>query len=133
MSLAPEPIVQLEYLEKMLEGRNKGEEIDNKMLILHIRLLCQSKDKANRKKIVHELRANNYPLDDCLELCRKYEIKDAWAYLEERRGGSLGINKAIDLQFQVRKIRLTLIYKFLICTYRFSRSMLISASIKNAN
>ena len=63
MSLAPQPEVQLEYLEKMLEGREQGEEIDNSLLVLHVDLLCRSQDKKNKKRVVDELKNNNYPLD----------------------------------------------------------------------
>lgn len=107
LSLSPEPEVQLEYLEKMLEGRQQGDFIDDKLLVLHIELLCRLKDKRNSqgkkrgKTILETLMANDYPQDDCVELCKKHQIKDAWAYLERKRGGSSGIHQALSLQLEV--------------------------------
>ena len=109
-ALSPEPDMQLEYLDKMLEGRQQGDFIENKLLILHIDLLCRAKEKAGdhgksiEKRIIKALKMNDYPQDDCLELCRKYNIKEAQAHLERKRGGSAGIEQAIRLQFEVSKL-----------------------------
>ena len=122
MSLASEPEVQLEYLEKMLEGREQGDTSD-KMLNLHIELLCQLKDtkgpngKRRRNNILQALQSNYYPQDACLEICKKYQIKEAWAYLERKRGGPAGMTQAINLQFEV-KIK---IYCFLGVSLDFRR------------
>lgn len=105
LSLSPEPEVQLEYLEKMLEGRQQGDWVDDKLLVLHIELLCRLQKGPNgvnrRKKILQTLKAFDYPQDDCLEICKKYQIKEAWAYLEQKRGGTNGIETAVQLQFEV--------------------------------
>jgi hypothetical protein len=46
-----------------------------------------------------ELKMQDFPLDECLKVCTKYNVKEAQAYLLERLGA---IHQALDLYAQVR-------------------------------
>lgn len=47
--LAPYPKLQIEYLEKILLNRKKGEYVDDDLLIMHIELLCKD---PNEEKVL---------------------------------------------------------------------------------
>lgn len=104
-SLEASPELQLKYLEEELEEDDStataiksgrfSEEID-----LYIRLLCQSKDKTQRKKIPEKLKKYEtlYKLEDALYICEKNNVKSALSYLEERFGN---LDKATKYKIEV--------------------------------
>jgi len=90
--------LQLEVLEKFIAKHDENKKIDAELLILHIHLLALS-GKKNAKRIKDVIqRSNRYPLDACLEICQENDIKDAWAYLELKRGE---VYKAIGIVVEV--------------------------------
>jgi hypothetical protein len=44
-----------------------------------------------------------FPLDDAIEICKKYEILDAWAYLLVKSGGTGNSSIAIEIYFRLIK------------------------------
>ena len=91
-------VLKLEILENYLNKQDEKSRIDERVLIMYIGLLAQSELKQ-RKRIKRILQSSNkYPLAECLEICRKYSVKDAWAYLEVKQGK---VNNAINLSYQV--------------------------------
>lgn len=52
-------------------------------------------------QVLWELKKGQYPIDECLEICEKYRILDAQAYLLVKAGGQGHISAAISLYFQV--------------------------------
>jgi len=90
--------LQLEVLESFIRKHDENKKIDAELLILHIHLLALSSRK-NAKRIKDVIqRSNRYPVDACLEICQENDIKDAWAYLELKRGD---VNKAIEIVAEV--------------------------------
>lgn len=67
--------------------------VANELLILYVQLLCQIEPMRVRK----ELMTLDYPLDDCLDICLRYNVYDAAAYLFERSGN---IQKALELKLK---------------------------------
>ena len=50
---------------------------------LYVKLLCQ----FEKESVITYLKSNDqYPIDDCLRLCQKYDVSEARAYLLERTG-----------------------------------------------
>lgn len=87
------PEFKLDILEKYLKKQGKNFSINKNLLKLHIELLCESGLKQQRriKEILQG--SNEYPLNICLDICKKYMIKSAWAYLEFKQGNiSASIN-----------------------------------------
>ena len=80
--LSAYPNLQLEYMQRLLKERERGEKIDNDLLVLFIKLLCE----LDPTKVLAELMNYVYPLDECLKLCNKFGVNDAAAYLLERTG-----------------------------------------------
>jgi hypothetical protein len=84
------PRLQYEYLESLLgsESADRGEAaLGVQEQELYIKLLCQFDPSVVCSFLVtHE----NYNLDYCLELCQKYAITDATAYLLEHTGDLAG-------------------------------------------
>jgi len=81
------PEFKLDILEKYLKKQGKNfTTIDKNLLKLHIELLCESGLRQQRriKDILQD--SNEYPLNICLDICKKYMIKNAWAYLEFKQG-----------------------------------------------
>lgn len=101
------PDIQLEFIEKLTQTSRGLDVFDDNMITLHIKLLCQSKSKAKRKRVLFELSEyERYP-KECLSICKTYKVKDAWAFLEENVGTPEAIINTLDLRFEVpRKILL---------------------------
>jgi hypothetical protein len=94
------PERQLEILEKYLSNHEDYKEVDVELLVKHVSLLATT-GRKNRKRI-KEILSNNpiYPVAQCLEICKKQEIRDAWAYLEVRQGNvTVGIEIATKVRF----------------------------------
>ncbi len=99
------PDMQLEIVERYISTRTNNEEnkeIDPEILKKHISLLSQT-NKANKKRIREILQTSStqgiiYPVQPCLEICKKFDVKDAWAYLEFRQGNITG---AIEISFKI--------------------------------
>mmetsp|Transcript_6539 Transcript_6539/g.5869 ORF Transcript_6539/g.5869 Transcript_6539/m.5869 type:complete len:132 (-) Transcript_6539:697-1092(-) len=71
------------------------------MIELHIKLLCESNTARNRKRVLEELKNyGRYP-GSCLEMCKTHNVKEAWAFLEEIKGESEGIMRAIKIKFEI--------------------------------
>ncbi len=52
------------------------------LLLLHIRLLCEYR----KDDVIRYAKKKYYPLQECLEICRKYKANFATAYLLQRSG-----------------------------------------------
>ena len=94
------PEFKLDILEKHLKKQGKNFTTDTDLLKLHIQLLCESGLRQQRriKDILQD--SNEYPLNMCLDICKKYMIKNAWAYLEFKQGNiSASINMSHEVNF----------------------------------
>jgi len=89
-----DPTLQLEVLEKFLSKYDENKKIESEFLILHIHLLALNRKKGKKRVKDVLQRSNRYPLDACLDICQENDIKDAWAYLELKRGD---VAKAIEI------------------------------------
>jgi len=78
------PDLQLEYLKRILAKREEGIEVADNLLKLHIGLLCQ----LHPKEVLPEVKQFDYPLEDCMDICKRYEIKDAYAFFLEKNGNT---------------------------------------------
>lgn len=89
---------RLERLKTYIYKQDENSAIDEKILVLHIKYLAEAdlKESKTIKKIVQS--SNKYPLNACLQICKKHLIKDAWAYLELKRGKILD---AISITYDV--------------------------------
>ena len=91
--------IQLEYIELIIQSLIKKEfDIDegeleiNKILIMHINLLCELNQFD---KIVPAFRSCSlYPLEECLSCCEKVKAYEACIYLYLKEGS---VKKAFDL------------------------------------
>ncbi len=92
--------LQLEVLERYIAKRDENKPIESDLLALHIYLLANS-EKANKKRIKEVIqRSNRYPIEKSLAICQENDIKDAWAYLELKKGDYL---QAIKIAFEVKR------------------------------
>jgi len=99
LKLGRKPDVQLQFLEKIVHSSKSF--IDDELIELHIKLLCESPDEEHHKRVLPELEAyGRYP-PACLEIVKAHKMKEAWAFLEEKLGSANGILVAIDLRFEV--------------------------------
>jgi len=81
-ALEPFPKLQLDYLRGILSQRDIGLKVSDDLLILHIKLLCQ----LHPKLVLKEVSEYNYPLDECMKICKEYRVLDALALFTERAG-----------------------------------------------
>ena len=88
------PDLQLEYLRRILAKRSEGLVVPDNLLILHITLLCQ----LHPKQVLSEVKSHPYPLESCLGICEKYNIKDALALILEKNGN---ISQALETWIEV--------------------------------
>jgi len=91
------PRLQLNYLKGLLALREIGQNVPDKLLVLHIRLLCQ----LHPKQVIEEVKKTTYPLDACLKVCREYNIQNATAFFLERAGKLI---EALDINLSVKFI-----------------------------
>lgn len=95
------PDLKLEILEKYMRKQEKSFRIEDNILKLHIQLLAESSSSAQRRKVKDILqKSNEYPMGVCLDIVKKYSIKDAWAYLEFKQGN---VSAAINKSYEVRQ------------------------------
>ena len=52
-SLATQPKLQMEYLERIINARESGEFIDNDLLLVHIELLCKDENETKVNIFTH--------------------------------------------------------------------------------
>ena len=100
--------IQLQYVEllvkKLIRDKNENSEIDlsemkedeqkyiKNFLVLHIKLLCIKKES---KKIITFLKqCDMYPIEDCIQICKNYEVIDGLIFLYKKIGS---IDKALDV------------------------------------
>ena len=101
------PDLQLEYLKRILAKRDEGAEVPDNLLKLHIGLLCQ----LHPKEVLNEVKSYDYPLEDCMDICKKYEIKDAYAFFLEKNGNTFeALNNLLEvfmdsIQKKYRKVK----------------------------
>lgn len=77
------PQLQLKYLRELVKDSHDKETLNEDLLLLYVELLC----KLEPHKVMDFLVSrDDYSLDDCLKLCRQYEVINATAYLYERIG-----------------------------------------------
>lgn len=103
MKLEKSPVIQLEFLDKLAQQYARSPEVfDENMIAIHIKLLCEADDSLKlKKKVLEQLKAyERYP-PICLQICSQYNVKDAWAYLEEKSGSKEAIMKSIALRFEI--------------------------------
>ena len=104
-SLQDNPELQLKYLGEKLENEStiSLKEDNPEEIQLYIKLLCNSRRKNQKKKLLNKLQVFEqfYKLDEILSLCKSGNIKDAQAFLEERSGN---IPTAVRLGIEVYRL-----------------------------
>jgi hypothetical protein len=91
---------------------------------LYVKLLCQ----FEKSSVITYLKSNDqYPIDDCLRLCTKYDVSEARAYLLERTGD---IHGAMTNLLKTLNTSLNELKKIFINSEILERA-LISSSPKN--
>ena len=100
--------IQLQYVEllvkKLIRDKQENSEIElsemkedeqkyiKNFLVLHIKLLCIKKES---KKIITFLKqCDMYPIEDCIQICKNYEVIDGLIFLYKKIGS---IDKALDV------------------------------------
>eukprot|EP01017_Pseudomicrothorax_dubius_P034847 TRINITY_DN4816_c0_g1_i1.p1 TRINITY_DN4816_c0_g1~~TRINITY_DN4816_c0_g1_i1.p1 ORF type:complete len:448 (+),score=141.62 TRINITY_DN4816_c0_g1_i1:63-1406(+) len=91
--------LQLEYLEKLLQERERGVRFGDDLLLLHVQLLAQLKPKS----LVKEVERYNYPLQECLRVCDSLGAIEGEAHFLEKIGD---FSRAIDLHLKLFEIKL---------------------------
>lgn len=71
------------------------------MLGLRLKFLRLLAITGRQNEILVEVQKESYPLDSSLEICRKYGVMDAEAYLLVKSGGEGEVASAIRLYFAV--------------------------------
>ena len=100
--------IQLQYVEllvkKLIKEMNENHDIDfseikeeeekyiQNYLLLHIKLLCAKNEK--NKILFFFKKCDMYPIDDCIEICKKNEVTDALIFLYKKIGS---IDKALEV------------------------------------
>ena len=64
----------------------------------YVGILTRSKEEKDHEKLVFFIENYEYSLDDCLDLCKEYNLRETWAYLEEKMENYL---KALQLRYEV--------------------------------
>jgi hypothetical protein len=100
--------IQLQYVEllvkKLIKEITENQDFDfsdikedevkyiKSYLLLHIQLLCANKET---NKIISFLKkCDLYPIDDCIDICKRYEVTDGLVFLYKKIGC---IDKALDV------------------------------------
>ncbi|CAG9310317.1 unnamed protein product [Blepharisma stoltei] len=91
------PQLQMKYLGELI--KNSSSDIDENLILRYIRLLCIN----SPGQVLDFLKSrDDYSLDECLEICKKYQINNATAYIYERLGS---IKDALDLMLDIITIK----------------------------
>jgi len=88
------PNLQLDYIKGIFKSPEENKKIPDALLVLHIKLLCQ----LQPKQVIKEVKFTTYPLDECLKLCREYDVKNALAFFLERAGN---LQEAINISLEL--------------------------------
>ncbi|CAD8115052.1 unnamed protein product [Paramecium sonneborni] len=84
--------LQLRYIETIIKKDSNSEfGLSNIILIKHIELLCE----LEPQRVLQQLQKINYPLEEVLEICKKYQNIESTAYIQCRLGF---IGDAVKLQ-----------------------------------
>ena len=85
LALDRQPEIQLEFLRLLMKASEDKESkmrIPDKIKLLFFERLCQfSKDE-----VLLQLKKNNWPTLECLEICQQYQVELGVAYINERLG-----------------------------------------------
>jgi hypothetical protein len=79
-SLSNYPDLQLDYLDKMLNDKDREAKVDDELLLLHLELLC----KFRKKHIPRDVAQFNYPISLSLKICREYDALNGEAFFLEK-------------------------------------------------
>lgn len=90
------PQLQLKYLAELMKKTSEEEYIEEELILLYVRLLCEHNPDSLLEFL---LGREDYPLDECLNLCKMFRVIDSTAYLYERLGST---KEALDLLLDVR-------------------------------
>lgn len=92
--LESQPVLQLQYIDDILKDREEGKQVDDKLLIRHIELMC----RLCKQRVLSEIQKWVYPVDHTLRTCKQENVLDATAYLLERTGA---IESALNVHVQI--------------------------------
>ena len=99
--LSGRPDLQIVFVEMSLNDSSSQSFVDSEIMEQYTILLAQSPEKAHREKVLQVLKKQDKHPPKYLDVCRKYDLKEAQAFLEEVRGSHLGIKEAIRLRYEV--------------------------------
>lgn len=90
-------IIHEEYMQTVTQGKNEvGPSAKYKKLIYKlVNILCT---KQYRKMAIEYVSRDYFPIDECLEICEREDVKDACAILYKRKGN---YKKSISLYVEV--------------------------------
>ncbi|CAD8118752.1 unnamed protein product [Paramecium sonneborni] len=89
--------LQLKYIETVIKKDLNSEfSLNNILLIKHIELLCE----LEPERVLQQLQKINYPLEEVLEICKKFQNTESTAYVYCRLGF---IGDAVQLQIVLLK------------------------------
>ena len=97
LAACEDPWMQYSYLQEVVLSGEMGS-IPADIQTLYVKLMCQFDKKHVYSYLVG---TENYPLGECLQLCRRYTVSDAEAYLLERMGdidGALKLLLSLQLE-----------------------------------
>jgi len=100
--------IQLQYVEllvkKLIRDKQENSDMDlsemkedeekyiKNFLILHIKLLCIKKE--SKKIITYLKKCDMYPIEECIQICKNYEVIDGLIFLYKKVGS---IDQALDV------------------------------------
>ena len=99
--LSGSPDLQIVFIEMSLNDPSSQSFVDNEIMEQYTILLAESPKKADREKVLQVLKKQDKHPPKYLDVCKKYDLKEAQAFLEEVRGSHLGIKEAIRLRYEV--------------------------------
>lgn len=116
--LEKNPYVQLQYLESLINTSQRKELDPDLVLKKYITLLC----KYQPQKVLDALRLReDYPSDECLEICRESNVRSACAYLYEELGA---IKESFDIHIEFIKEKLQMLVDLMILKEPISSSLI---------
>ena len=93
------------YLGQVMSTSEDDDAIPEEVQKIYIKLMCQ----FEKEKVYHYLTGTeSYPLGECLQLCRRYNVSDAEAYLLERTGNTDG---ALQLLLKLQLAAVDAVYE----------------------
>ncbi|CAD8083032.1 unnamed protein product [Paramecium sonneborni] len=89
------PNFKLHLLYEIIkEQRSKNQIIDNSIMISYFRLLC----KHYPDDVYEELQYGDFPQEECMKICKEFNIMKGMAFLKERSGF---LKEALEIYFDV--------------------------------